>query len=124
MFSSSRRPRQQTAHTNPDHPTTRIDTTIAFQVQVAYLRFIRDVHFIGVLLNRTTPHSGRLWYVDSHKWNDHREIEAVQTFLTNEARYAHIPFSWNGYEIVAQASASMPIQRSYRLPHQLPIEAV
>ena len=35
-----------------------------------------------------------------------------------------MPSSWTAYEIDTQASASMPIQRSYRLPHQSPIEAV
>ena len=79
---------------------------------------------MGFLVDRTTPHSWRLRYVNSLKWNGHREIGTVQTFLTDEARYANIPFSWNGYEIVAQASVTMPIQRSYRLPQQFPIDDI
>ena len=62
--------------------------------------FIRDSDFIGIIVDRATPNSGRLWYVDSLKWNGHRELGTVQTFLIDEA------------------------QQSYRLPHQSPIEAV
>ena len=86
--------------------------------------FIRDAHFVGVLVDRGDPHTnGKVWYVDSLKWDGSRELAVVQKFLENESRRRNYPFAWTSFNIQTQASYCMPVQRTYRRVDEDPFTA-
>ena len=86
--------------------------------------FIRDGHFVGVLVDRGDPHTdGKVWYVDSLKWDGCRELEVVRAFLGHEARRKNLPSAWASFAIQPQASYCMPVQRTYRRVDEDPIAA-
>ena len=67
--------------------------------------FLRDAHFIGVLVDRGDAHTnGKAWYVDSIKWDGRRELEIVRAFLGHEARRRDLPFALGSFTIRPQAS--------------------
>ena len=56
--------------------------------------FIRDAHFVGVLVDCGDPHTaGKVLFVESLKWDGCKELEVVRAIQYHEARRKKISFA-------------------------------